>query len=94
MQDLPYGAFQNWLNRDAPTAEGAIVTSPLGHTTVLKVEKRVAGYLSVVNNGSGLDEFDRLVLTYGADVCAIELAKVAPSLCGWSKHAAIGYRCG
>lgn len=75
VQNLPYGAFQNWLNRDAPTADGAIVTSPLGQTTVLKVEKRVAGYLSVVNNGSGLDEFDRLVLTYGADVCAIELAK-------------------
>ncbi|MBZ0289060.1 MAG: hypothetical protein K8I30_15685, partial [Anaerolineae bacterium] len=75
MQSLPYGAFQNWLNRDAPTTEGAIVTSPLGHTTVLKVEKRVAGYLSVVNNGTPLDDFDRLVLTYGADVCAIELAK-------------------
>ncbi|KAB2887230.1 MAG: hypothetical protein F9K40_21710, partial [Kofleriaceae bacterium] len=40
-----------------------------------KVEKRVAGYLSVVNNGTPLDDFDRLVLTYGADVCAIELAK-------------------
>lgn len=75
MQSLPYGAFQNWLSRDAPTAEGAIVNSPLGHTTVLKVEKRVAGYLSIVNNGTALDDFDRLVLTYGADVCAIELAK-------------------
>jgi purine catabolism regulator len=75
MQSLPYSAFQNWLNREAPTAEGAIVASPLGHTTVLKVEKRVAGYLSVVNNGHGLDDFDRLVLTYGADVCAIEMAK-------------------
>jgi purine catabolism regulator len=35
----------------------------------------VAGYLSLVGNGSGLDDFDRLVLTYGADVCAIEMAK-------------------
>lgn len=75
MQSLPYGAFQNWLNREASMDEGAIVTSPLGHTTVLKVEKRVAGYLSLVSNGSGLDEFDRLVLSYGADVCAIEMAK-------------------
>ncbi len=75
MQSLPYGTFQNWLNRDAPSAEGAIVASPLGHTTVLKVEKRVAGYLSLVSNGSGLDDFDRLVLAYGADVCAIEMAK-------------------
>ncbi len=75
MQSLPYSAFQNWLNRDAPSAEGSIVSSPLGHTTVLKVEKRVAGYLSVVNNGHALDDFDRLVLTYGADVCAIEMAK-------------------
>lgn len=75
MQSLPYGAFQNWLNRDAPAVEGSIVVSPLGHTTVLRVEKRVAGYLSVVSNGTGLEEFDRLVLSYGADVCAIELAK-------------------
>ncbi|MBZ0291997.1 MAG: helix-turn-helix domain-containing protein [Anaerolineae bacterium] len=75
MQSLPYGAFQNWLNRDAAMNEGTIVASPLGHTTVLKVEKRVAGYLSLVSNGSGLDEFDRLVLIYGADVCAIEMAK-------------------
>jgi PucR family transcriptional regulator, purine catabolism regulatory protein len=75
MQSLPYSAFQNWLNRDAPTTEGSIIASPLGHTTVLKVEKRVAGYLSVVNNGHALDDFDRLVLMYGADVCAIEMAK-------------------
>jgi len=75
MQSLPYGAFQNWLNREAPTAEGTIVPSPLGHTTVLKVEKRIAGYLSLVDTQDGLDEFDRLVLMYGADVCAIELAK-------------------
>jgi purine catabolism regulator len=75
LQSLPYGAFQNWLNRDAPNGEGAIVPSPLGHTTVLKVEKRIAGYLSLVDSRDMLDEFDRLVLTYGADVCAIELAK-------------------
>jgi PucR family transcriptional regulator, purine catabolism regulatory protein len=75
LQSLPYGAFQNWLNRDAPSNDGAIAASPLGHTTVLKVEKRIAGYLSLVDGRDTLDEFDRLVLTYGADVCAIELAK-------------------
>jgi len=75
LQNLPYGAFQNWLTREAPTAEGVIVPSPLGHTTVLKVEKRVAGYLSLIDNRDHLDDFDRMVLSYGADVCAIELAK-------------------
>ncbi|HRF94559.1 MAG TPA: hypothetical protein PLZ51_05190, partial [Aggregatilineales bacterium] len=47
----------------------------IGHTIVIKVEKRIAGYLSLVDSATTLDEFDRLVLTYGADVCAIELAK-------------------
>ena len=75
LQSLPYGAFQNWLSREAPTNEGAIVPSPLGYTTVLKVEKRIAGYLSLVDSHDVLDEFDRQVLLYGADVCAIELAK-------------------
>lgn len=75
VQSLPYGAFQTWLSREAPANPGVIVPSPIGHTTVLKVEKRVAGYLSIVDNRDVLDEFDRLVLTYGADVCAIELAK-------------------
>lgn len=72
---LAYGSFQNWLSREAPTTEGAVVSSPLGHTTVLKVEKRTAGYLSLVDASAALDDFDRLVLIYGADVCAIELAK-------------------
>jgi purine catabolism regulator len=75
VQSLPYSAFQSWLNRDAPNTPGSIVPSPIGHTTVLKVEKRVAGYLSIVDGRDALEEFDRLVLTYGADVCAIELAK-------------------
>ncbi len=75
LQTLPYGAFQNWLERDAPDTEGSIAPSPLGYTTVLKVEKRVAGYLSLVDKQTPLDEFDRLVMSYGADVCAIELAK-------------------
>jgi purine catabolism regulator len=75
MQSLPYGAFQNWLQREAPDTEGTIVPSPIGYTTVLKVEKRVAGYLSLVDKQTALDEFDRLVMAYGADVCAIELAK-------------------
>jgi PucR family transcriptional regulator, purine catabolism regulatory protein len=75
MQSLPYGSFQNWLGREAPSGEGVIVPSPLGYTTVLKVEKRVAGYLSLVDSHEALDDFDRMVLGYGADVCAIELAK-------------------
>jgi PucR family transcriptional regulator, purine catabolism regulatory protein len=75
MQSLPYGAFQSWLEKEAPNTEGAILSSPLGYTTVLKVEKRVAGYLSLVDKQEPLNDFDRLVLTYGADVCAIELAK-------------------
>lgn len=75
VQSLPYGAFQNWLAREAPNADGAILPSPLGFTTVLRVEKRTAGYLSLVDSSEALSEFDRLVLTYGADVCAIELAK-------------------
>ncbi|MFW5772705.1 MAG: PucR family transcriptional regulator, partial [Phototrophicaceae bacterium] len=75
LTSLPYSAFQNWLNREAPQSQGAIVVSPIGHTTVLKVEKRVAGYLSIIDSDERLEEFDRLILTYGADVCAIELAK-------------------
>ncbi len=75
VQSLPYGAFQNWLAREAPSADGAILPSPLGFTTVLRVEKRTAGYLSLVDTSDVLNDFDRLVLTYGADVCAIELAK-------------------
>jgi purine catabolism regulator len=73
---LQYGSFQNWLaGKDAPTTEGVIVSSPLGFTTVLKVEKRIAGYLSLIDGCDTLDEFDRLVLSYGAEVCAIEIAK-------------------
>ncbi len=75
MQSLPYGSFQSWLSREAPNGDGVIVPSPLGYTTVLKVEKRVAGYLSLVDTHEPLDDFDRMVLAYGADVCAIELAK-------------------
>jgi purine catabolism regulator len=75
LQSLPYTAFQTWLERSAPDAENMSVPSPLGYTTALKVEKRVAGYLSLVDKTEVLDDFDRLVLTYGADVCAIELAK-------------------
>ena len=67
--------FQQWLMHDAPSMLGMISASPLGHTTALQVEKRVAGYLSVVDSANSLTEFDRLVLTYGADVCAIEIAK-------------------
>ncbi len=72
---LQLAEFQRWLEMDAPSTLGTISTSPLGYTTVLQVEKRVAGYLSLVDGGASLAEFDRLVLTYGADVCAIEMAK-------------------
>jgi purine catabolism regulator len=75
LQSLPYNEFQTWLKEDAPDAPNVIVNSPIGHTIVLKVEKRVAGYLSLVDGANDLNEFDRLVLTYGGDVCAIELAK-------------------
>jgi PucR family transcriptional regulator, purine catabolism regulatory protein len=76
LQSVPYNAFQTWLaHGEAPSVSGVIVRSPIGHTTMLKVEKRVAGYLSVIDTNDGLNEFDRLVLTYGADVCAMELAK-------------------
>lgn len=75
LQSVPYSAFQNWLKRDAPRMQGIIVESPIGHTTVLQVEKRVAGYLSLVDTSEMLNEFEELVLTYGADVCSIELAK-------------------
>ncbi len=67
--------FQDWLGHEAPSSQGVISASPLGYTTVLQVEKRVAGYLSLVDSAASLTEFDRLVLTYGADVCAIEMAK-------------------
>ncbi|MYD08925.1 MAG: hypothetical protein F4X02_02680 [Chloroflexi bacterium] len=67
--------FLAWLSRERPELTSVISASPLGYTTVLKVEKRVAGYLSLVDHEGNLDEFDRLVLTYGADVCAIEMAK-------------------
>ncbi len=67
--------FRAWLQREAPVVQGTIYGSPLGFTTVLKVEKRVAGFLSLIDKSENLNDFDRLVLTYGADVCAIEMAK-------------------
>jgi len=72
---LAYSEFNDWLRDEPPTGESSIVRSPLGRTTVLKVEKRVAGYLSLVDSNGALNDFDRLVLQYGADVCAIEIAK-------------------
>ncbi len=67
--------FLDWLTKERPELSSVISASPLGYTTALKVEKRVAGYLSLVDRDDNLNEFDRLVLTYGADVCAIEMAK-------------------
>jgi len=67
--------FLDWLTKERPELPSVISASPLGYTTALKVEKRVAGYLSLVDCDDNLNEFDRLVLTYGADVCAIEMAK-------------------
>ena len=68
-------SFRDWVENDAPSALGVISSSPLGYTIVLKVEKRVAGFLSLIDGDDSLNEFDRLVLTYGADVCAMEMAK-------------------
>ena len=68
-------AFGEWIRSEAPSAVGIIKASPLGYTIVLKVEKRVAGYLSLIDGDESLNEFDRLVLINGADVCAIEMAK-------------------
>jgi purine catabolism regulator len=75
VQSLPYTQFQKWLEKESPSMQGIIVQSPIGYTTVLKVEKRIAGYLSLVEKTDDIDDFDRLVLVYGADVCAIEMAK-------------------
>jgi len=75
MQNMPYSAFQKWLSTEAPATQGSIVHSPIGHTTALQVEKRIAGFLSYVTGDDGLDDLDRMVLTSGADVCALELAK-------------------
>ena len=75
LQNLPYSAFQNWLNRESLNDQSGIMSSPIGFTIILRVEKRIAGYLSIVDNQDALDEFDRLVLTYSGDVCAIELSK-------------------
>lgn len=70
-----YTAFQHWLTRTNLDSNSGIISSPIGFTTVLRVEKRTAGYLSLVTQYSSLEEFDRLVLTYSGDICAIELAK-------------------
>ena len=75
LQTMQYAEFQEWLAEQAPMQQGVITKSPLGYTTVLQVEKRVAGFLSLVDRQTELDEFDRLVLAYGADVCAMEMAK-------------------
>ena len=75
IQNLPYNDFQRWLDTDAPSTQGKIIESPIGFTTVLTVEKRVTAYLSLVAKDAFMDEFDQLVLSYGADVCSIELAK-------------------
>jgi purine catabolism regulator len=75
LQNLPYGEFQAWLSSKTPMSQRAIVKTPIGFTIALQVEKRIAGYLSIVQESDVLDEFDRLTLSYGSDVCAIELAK-------------------
>ena len=68
-------AFQKWLQREAAKAINGVAVIPLGYTTALQVEKRVAGYLSLVIPGASLEEFERLILTYGSEVCAVQLAK-------------------
>jgi purine catabolism regulator len=68
-------AFQRWLARDASKAFNGVTPSPLGQTIALQVEKRVAGYLSLLTPAGTMEEFERLVLTYGSEVCALQLAK-------------------
>lgn len=76
MQNVSYGDFQKWLKDRIFDSEDTTVRSPIGQTAALRVEKRIAGYISViVRENAEIDEFDELVLTYGADVCAMELAK-------------------
>lgn len=68
-------AFQRWLTRDASRAFNGVTPSPLGQTIALQVEKRVAGYLSLLTPTGAMEEFERLVMTYGSEVCALQLAK-------------------
>lgn len=75
VEQAPYSSFQRWLEHEAPEKQGLVVKSPIGFTIVLQVEKRIAGYLSLISQSQTMDEFDEMVLIYGADVCAIELAK-------------------
>ncbi len=74
LQQMPYGEFQGWLQTQQTNFSG-VESSPIGLTTLLKVEKRTAGYLSLIGYENNLNEFDRMVLSHGADVCAIVLAK-------------------
>ena len=74
LQQMPYGEFQEWLQTHQANFSG-VEPSPIGLTTLLKVEKRTAGYLSLIGYEDNLNEFDRMVLSHGADVCAIVLAK-------------------
>ena len=75
LQELPYGAFQSWLETEQPNLPGVLTKSPIGFTTPLQVEKRIAGYLSIVDQADELDDYARLIVTYGSDICAIEMAK-------------------
>lgn len=75
MQNLPFADFQAWL-QTTPNRQSQAVESPLGLTATLYVEKKVAAYLSILAlDRQTIDEFDDLVLSYSADVCALELAK-------------------
>lgn len=76
LQSSDNGILAEWLHMQVDLdTKNSIISSPIGFTIVLKVEKRIAGYLSLVTEDDHLKEFDRLVMTYSGDVCAIELAK-------------------
>ncbi len=73
--DCDAEVLRAWLDTALP--DEAIQPSTLGFTAALRVERQAAGYLSLCTDAglASLDTFERLVLGYGADVCAMELAK-------------------
>ena len=66
--------FMEWIQTYQATNQ-SIDFSPLGYTAVLKLERRTVGYLTLITSQQSLTEFDRSVLTYSADICAIEMSK-------------------
>ena len=88
---INHSDFQKWLDSNAPRNPGNVVASPIGFTIIIQVEKKTAGYLSLVDPNNELEEFDRLVLSHAADACAIEIAKHrAVAFCGRASTRRLG----